>query len=342
MNYIIIGLSVIGIVSCTSFDCFAPPPVSQDKRPNTDIWKVAQYNVEWLFTEPYNDCPGNGCEWDSSTEEWEHLKTVANVIQSLNADTIHLCEVQSCTQLEQLNTFLSQPYTPYLIEGTDTSTGQNVGLLSLVDPIENITRTDATFPYPIENSTCANTTTDSNGEKGVSKNLFSHFSINNMNIVLIGAHLLAEPLDYTRCLEREAQSQVLQEQIYHYITLGYEIIMMGDFNDFDKEIPDLNNNTPISLVLDTLKGYNGIYANMYQLYSIGDFVSQTQRFTEWWDANGNCEDDSNEFSAIDHILVSKKLQQYISNVEYIHSYNESCNTLESDHYPIMVTFNFTL
>jgi hypothetical protein len=49
-----------------------------------------------------------------------------------------------------------------------------------------------------------------------------------MHFAMIGAHLIAFPTDNTRCAEREAQSQVLQNVIYGYISKGYEIIFLGD------------------------------------------------------------------------------------------------------------------
>jgi len=62
---------------------------------------------------------------------------------------------------------------------------------------------------------------------------------------MISAHLLAYPTDLSRCYAREAQAQILQEQIYLTISDGYEIILLGDLNDWDGQIPDLNSNKPI-------------------------------------------------------------------------------------------------
>ena len=154
-----------------------------------------------------------------------------------------------------------------------------------------------------------------------------------MNIAFIAAHLIAIPTDPSRCAQREAQASILQSIIYSYIQDGYEIVMIGDFNDYDNEIPDINSNKPISQVLDILKGYGANYI----LYSVGLNISQNERYSDWWDSDNNCNTSSiNDYSVIDHILVSKKIQSWISNVFIYHGYDEFCNKINSDHYPVIV------
>lgn len=325
-------LSLVSSVQSQCFNC-STPITFNDNRSNSKQWKLAQFNVEWLFTEPYSSCPGI-CTWNNSQEEWKHLDTIQNVLDEIDADTIHLCEVQSCTQLDQVKP--SDVYTSYMIEGKDTSTGQNVGLLTKIDPIVPVTRTEAKYDYPIQNSNCGY---DKSGSEGVSKHLITDFMIANTKIRLIGAHLLSQPNDPEACSKREAQALVLQETISDAIQNGFEVVLIGDLNDFDNEIPDINNNTPNSVVLDILKGNNGTNNN-YTLYSVGDMVNKSERYTEWYDANENCVVDQSDFSTLDHILVSKTLYNYIIDVEYKHLYKQSCNTYESDHYPVVITFEF--
>ena len=214
-------------------------------------------------------------------------------------------------------------------KGTDTSTGQNVGMLTKVDPVLSLYRDESRYNYPIDGSMCGYTGAVSS--TGVSKHYITEFFINNVNIAFIAAHLIAIPTDPTRCAQREAQASVLQSVIYNYIKNGYEIIMIGDFNDYDNDIPDINSNKPISQVLDILKGDD------YQLYSVGVNISQNERYSDWWDSDNNCNTTSvNDYSVIDHILVSKKIQTWIRNVFIYHGYDEYCNKINSDHYPIIV------
>jgi hypothetical protein len=59
-------------------------------------------------------------------------------------------------------------------------------------------------------------------------------------------------------------------------------------NDYDAEIQDLNNDKPISMVLNVLKGLSGTYAGQYELKSVAELVSKDQRYTDWWDKNNDC------------------------------------------------------
>jgi exonuclease III len=179
------------------------------------------------------------------------------------------------------------------------------------------------------------------GTYGVSKHYISEFGDlfgMGTNVVLIGAHLLAFPTDKTRCAEREAQAQVLQNVIYNYFLQGYDVIVLGDFNDFDAEIMDSNNNVPISQVLDILKGISGTYKGKYQLYSVSENINQTDRFSDWYDKNSNCVSSSNEFSLLDHILTSELLREKIVDAFIYNDYTMNCDTYYSDHYPIIVDF----
>jgi exonuclease III len=158
-----------------------------------------------------------------------------------------------------------------------------------------------------------------------------------MNIAFISAHLLAIPTDPSRCAQREAQALVLQSVIYDFINKDYEIIMLGDFNDYDAEILDINSNKPISKVLDILKGLKGELAGKYQLYSAAETIPQDERYSDWWDSDNNCNTASiKDYSMIDHILVTDKIRKNIINTFIYHGYDEFCGKYNSDHYPVVV------
>ena len=294
--------------------------------------RIMQYNVEWLFIDYNNasDCPGNGCTWKNQSEAQIHLDTISNNVQELSPDIVHFCEVQGIDELQQVaNNLESNTYNPLFIQGKDTSTGQNVGLLSKIQPTKNINRTENRYNYPILGSKCGYTGV--NGSSGVSKHLISEFTLLTYDTVLIGAHLLAFPTDPTRCAEREAQAMVLQEIIIDALNKKKEVIVMGDFNDYDSEVLDSNSDIPKSIVLDILK-MNG------KLHSVAEWISQQDRYSEWYDENGNCKSTSNEFSMIDHILVSPLLFSRIKQAFIYHGYTEECGTYQSDHYPVIVDF----
>ena len=311
-----------------------------DRRPNKNTLRLVQYNVEWLFIDYDSEskCPGSGCSWSNTSEASTHLSYVSKVITDLKPDIINLCEVEGCDELSQLQSnlksSLSLDYNYYLKKGSDSATGQNVAMLTLIDPLINLYRTEERYAYPIKNSRCGYTGEPSTS--GVSKHYITEFSIDSLKIAMISAHLIAYPTDASRCAQREAQAQVLQDVIANYTSKNYEIIMLGDLNDYDGEVLDLNNDVPISYTLDILKGLYGNHASAYKLTNIAELIDKDQRYSNWWDKNGNCASASNEFTMIDHLLVTDGLKDKIVNSFIYHEYEEYCGTYNSDHYPVVI------
>jgi exonuclease III len=330
----IIAIFCVCKIFSTDTECPTAPTTSEDRRLNKNKLRLVEYNVEWLFIDPFNGCPGSSCSWANSTEADIHMSYVANVVNSLDADIINFCEVEGCDELNILNSYLDGTYQPYLKKGTDSSTGQNVGMLTRVDPLVSLYRTENRYNYPIPNSQCGYTGSSSSA---VSKHYITELSIADMKVAMIGAHLIAYPTDASRCAQREAQASVLQAVIADYVTKGYEIIMIGDFNDYDREILDVNNHKPTSQALDIMKGLKGDYAGKYILTNVASNIIQSERYSEWYDSDSNCDTFSPEdYSMIDHILVSEKIAQKITNVSIYHGYDEFCGTYNSDHYPVIV------
>ena len=87
-------------------------------------------------------------------------------------------------------------------------------MMTLIDPLVNLYRTETKYDYPIANSKCGY---DGIGSVSVSKHYITKFSFpidNNglnysLDVAIISAHLLAKPTDPERCSKREAQAQVL-------------------------------------------------------------------------------------------------------------------------------------
>jgi exonuclease III len=293
--------------------------------------------VEWLFIDYYApmNCPGDGCTWKNLTEAQTHMDYVVKRIQDINPDIINFCEIEGCDELNMLKDKLDSSYNPYLKEGTDSSTGQNVGMLTRVDPLKSLYRTELKYNYPVQGSNCGYT--GSVSSTGVSKHYITEFEFNGMNVAFISAHLIAYPTDSERCAKREAQASVLQTVIYNYINNDYEVIMLGDFNDFDAEILDMNSDKPISNVLDILKGLKGDYAGKYELHNAAETIVQSERYSDWWDSDNNCNTASkSDYSMIDHILVTELIRKNIVNTFIYHEYNEYCGKYDSDHYPVVV------
>lgn len=329
--------------------CYTVSSGSQSYK-GVSTLRIMQYNVEWLFLKTYNGCPGTSCSWPNLNDATAHLQKVANVIRTFNPDILNLCEVEGCYELEQLNALLGGAYMPYLLFGTDTSTGQNVGILTKYSPSVSLQRTSATHAYPVAGSHC--NYTGSPGSSGVSKHYYTTYRFNNMTIYFVGAHLLAIPTEPSRCASREAQASVLQTLIVQLLggidpitrqvvannSIG--LIVAGDMNDYDAEVEDANGSQPTSIVLDILKGNAGDYALAYELNSVAAQVDRSQRYTDWWDPNGDCVATDNEMSMIDHVLMTPNLMDLVQKVTIPHPYPEYCGTYDSDHYPILVDLVF--
>jgi exonuclease III len=312
-----------------------------DRRKDKNSLRLVQYNVEWLFIDYYSsmDCPGDGCTWHSVSDAQTHLSYVANVINNLQPDIISLCEVEGCDELNILKEQLDNTYNPYLKKGTDTGTGQNVGMLTRIDPLVNLYRSEEKIAYPISGTKCG--TTSASGTTGVSKHYITEFNLGGMNVAMIGAHLLAIPTDPSRCVQREGQAQVLQNIVSSYIQKGYEVILLGDMNDYDAEVLDLNSDKPTSRVLDIMKGLDGQKKGTYTLTNVAYRIGQNERYSDWWDSDNNCNTTSQkDLSMIDHVLVTSKIDKQIMNIYIYHGYKEYCGKWDSDHYPVVIDFKF--
>lgn len=289
-----------------------------------------QYNVEWLFTDYYKnmDCYGNGCTWHTYDDAVTHMTYVSNTINTLQPDIINFCEVQGINELNQLSDMLllGNEYSPYFIQGTDTGTGQNVAMLSKLVPQIPLYRSEEKVAYPIDGSMCGS---EKNGTTGVSKHYITEFNMFGLNVAVIGAHLLAIPTDPDRCAQREGQAIVLQNMVTFYVDKGYEVILIGDMNDYDNDISDVNDNKPTSRVLSILKGN--------YLSNVAVNINKEDRYSDWWDSDNNCNTTlDSDWSMIDHILVTKGIEKYIQNTFIYHGYKEYCGKWNSDHYPVVI------
>ena len=110
----------------------APVIPGSDKK----LLHVAQYNTKWLFIDycSSSDCPGSDCPWEISTEAQTHLTRISNNIKSTHPDIMNMAEIRGCDEINFLHDTLDDSYDGHLIKGTDTSTGQNVGMIYRIDP----------------------------------------------------------------------------------------------------------------------------------------------------------------------------------------------------------------
>jgi endonuclease/exonuclease/phosphatase family metal-dependent hydrolase len=298
----------------TDFGAFTARPVTFE----TEGLRVAAFNVEFLFDgeepEGQADFPWKG---DPAAAR-NHRNGIARIIRSLDADIVMLQEVENQEVLDMMiaESLADLGYTAYYVRGRDNFTRQDIGLLSRI-PVEEVGRTDARAPLP-----------GGRTDYGVSKNMWARVRLGDIPTTLISIHFLSRPDDTSRVGQREAQAAVIAELAEQEFAAGREVIVLGDFNDFDPDVPDVKASAPITNVLRTIKAAGP------GLRNVAAEVSQAERFTAHWDRNRNGRVDDGELSSIDHILLSPRLYDAIREVTFVHAHDP---THGPDHFPIVVT-----
>ena len=317
--------------------CAGAPPAPTDP-PRTEpepfavqdppVWtadgiRIATFNGEFLFD-------GEGNE-GQATFPWKgdpdaaraHRAAVGAVIRQLDSDLVLVTEAENLGVLQMMadEVLGDLGYTPVLVDGRDTFTGQDVGLLTRL-PVEAAGRTDDRVPVGVSDQLY-----------GVSKNLWVRTALpDGTPVTVIGVHFLARPDAVDRRDRRQAQAEVIRRLVEAEGAAGRELIVLGDFNDFDDAVPDRRSSRPITDVMATVKRAGPGDAD--DLVNVLGDVDQAQRFTSFYDRDGDDQFDAGEFSAIDHVLLSPALYRRVVDVRYVHSFDPR---EVSDHFPIVVT-----
>ncbi|CAK9113087.1 Uncharacterized protein SCF082_LOCUS52428 [Durusdinium trenchii] len=229
----------------------APPTTSQIPRNVVDcptqhtpseprvqgLLTVATWNVEWLFDGIDDPPPTPALDAAAVSSK---VKAVADVLDKLDADIIHLAEVENCMILESVGRRLNRSYQPFMIAGTDTYLRQQVALLSQIGP-KSIRRSRERADLPGGKST------------GISKHLVADFAVGGRDLQILGLHLKARPHQLDARLQREGQARIAQRIIGKALQLGKDVIVLGDLNDFDSDAPGPGGEKPSSSVLGMLK-----------------------------------------------------------------------------------------
>lgn len=306
--------------------CCALSAGADDRRVDKSTLTIMSFNAEFLWdgVDPEDGDVTVTFPWKGAPNEAEeHMAVVAEVVIRANPDVINLVEVENLTALTHFNdTFLAgRGYRPFLVQGTDTFTGQDVALLTRIDP-DGMRRDDREGR-------------SGNVRKRVSKNYVARLTVGTLPLTLIGVHLLAQPLSESRRVDRQAQADAIAAIARDENAAGRQVIILGDKNDFDGETLDHVDNTPISTVLRDLRSLKTPSA-ADDLTNAASFVAKASRFTSFFDRNGDDRVTGNdELSSIDHILVAPALVPEIVSVDIPHDHNPA---EVSDHFPVVVRF----
>lgn len=316
------------------YDCPAPVHKPSDRRKNSGVFRIVTFNAEWLFTRGGRGgikCPGENCTWKTKDQAYYHLARVARVLRELDADLINLNEAEDCAVLQELIDDMGDAsLKPYMVRSTDTALGQNVAMLTRIDPIDGGLKRQNRFKhFPVANTHCPK---GQSGRGSLSKHYIARIPISSIGIVnVIGVHLLAHPNNAARCARREAQAHIIRD-IINSLPVSEQVIVLGDFNDLDPHMDSTKNPT-----LPVIRGPTG----PLQLFNVAALVPRHERYSAWWDRNGDCVDEGGkEHTLIDHVLVSAGLVHRIKAVRIVHGYAATCDVDRrvSDHWPILVEF----
>ena len=302
-----------------------PPPFEVTAAPVWDVEgvRVATFNGEFLFD-------GDGDEgqatfpWKGSPEAARaHRDAVAEVVRTLDADLVLIPETENLATLERMveESLSDLGYEAVLVDGRDSFTGQDVGLLSRL-PVEEAGRTDERVRVGVTDQLY-----------GVSKNLWARVTFpDGTPVTVVGVHFLARPDALDRRDRRNAQAEVIRQLVAQEVAAGRQVIALGDFNDLDESVLDRRGSVPITDVMATVKAAGpGPEDDLVNV--LGD-VAQAERFTSFYDRNRDGRFDPGEFSAIDHVLLSPGLYRRVLDVRYVHAHDPR---EVSDHFPIVVT-----
>lgn len=296
--------------------------VAEPPRFQTEGLRLATFNVEFLFDgeepEGQADFP-----WKGNPEAArKHRLGVGRIIRLLDADVVVLQEVEHEGVVRAMveETLADLGYTVHVVPGRDTFTRQDLALLARV-PVEAVGRTD-------ERARVAGT----RQEYGVSKNLWARVDLGGVPTTLIGVHFLSRPDDPARAPQREAQAEVIRRLVVAERAAGREVVLLGDLNDFDPDVPDRRGSVPTARTLAILKGAD----TAHPLHNAMKNAPRTRRFTAFWDRNRNDAIEEGELSAIDHVLLSEGLYRRLREVTFVHAHDPRHGP---DHFPVVVTLD---
>ena len=293
-----------------------------------DSLKIMTFNCEFMWD---GEHPEEGkIEFDHKgdvTKAEEHMKHLSEVIRRHNPDVVNLVETEGLGAVNKLNDkFLKDlGYKVYFAEGTDGYTGQDVAMLSKIEMID-FGRYQEKGNSGFENKT-------------VSKNYFAMTKINGHKIAFVSLHFLSRPTADDRKHKRQAQANAITKLASSLENLGYHIVMFGDYNDYDGDdcCKDINNHKPTTNVLWSLKKMDTGDDND-DLINVNFKVPQEERYTAHWDKNKNDKlEFPKEVSGIDHILISKQLEENIDYVKIDHTHDP---LVVSDHFPVILMLKF--
>ncbi len=306
--------------------------------------RIATFNAEILSAPGSWDGRLKKYRWDTARKE--QFERVAAVIEAINPDVLNLVEVTSKESVDLLVKILHEKgltnYQGYHVESHDTFTSMDVALLSKFPPDKIKGQPIRTMYSELDDPTWRQTyqvvgrtgrTSNRNGT--ISRNAVYLLTIDGHKLGFLGLHLKSNPSKDSANALRSAQAQIAQRIIRQEITgRGYLPIVLGDFNDYDADVPDRDETRDTATtVLHDLKDFDPQQSGD-ELVNVATLMPrQADRYTSFWDRNENgARDPYDVFTMLDHILLPKDLIPQVKRAFIFHSI-----ALEtSDHHAVVV------
>jgi len=175
----------------------------------------------------------------SASTMTHHLQHVAKFLKSVEKTPhiVNLVEVDSCDAVRAIGQDLPA-HKPYLVYGSDDRTTEQVGLLSSLPMAQDLQRFDDSELTPVPgNEHCDKTM----GQRGLSKHYVAKFEVRGRTVYVIGLHLksMRQEEEGDACSIREAEAKIIDKVLarLHAKDPSAEFIVLGDFNDFDPDVP---------------------------------------------------------------------------------------------------------
>lgn len=226
---------------------------------------------------------------------------------------------------------------------SDSVTNQNCALITKVDPISNLVHIKEAASFPLPDTRCFGDNpipadVSTGHSKHLVKNYVARFQVSGIPLMLFGVHLLAQPKNPLRCVQREAQALVLNNYLANqpFTKVYPEVIVLGDMNDFDSDAPYAGQ-APSSRVLEIIKGGPLFkWRNRWPLTNVLEKVPEQTRFTS---AHGSTLLKTGGrsrpiLSSIDHALVSQATAASLTLAQVASVYKAWGENRCSDHYPV--------
>ena len=308
--------------------CYAAPTPANDRRSDASSSRITigTFNAMFLFdgvgdvaVSPYS----GGTAADVAAADAHIVAVRDGVVRALDVDVLVVAEAETCGTLARIAA-ANVNYAAGMIDGTDTYTGQEIGMLTKVDVEVDFQRTEVRGEYSAGTSSCGYV---GSKDSAVSKHFWTRIKIVNRYVSIIAAHLKANPTEASSCAQREAQVEVLRDLVTTRYATGDAVVVLGDLNDYSAKYMDVSGNVPTSRVIANLRDFDGDGVDEFE--EVSSVIAQSSRYT-YQSSSGSSK------SMLDHILVSKA---DIDIVDATIRHDVVSSRSVSDHFPLVATLD---